>query len=278
LKLWEGLGYYNRCRNFHRAVKIIVSDYGSSLPNNPKTFKALPGVGDYTVAAVYSIAFSHQLPVLDGNVKRVLCRILQIRRLTAYNKNRILSKLKTWLDKKSPGDFNQALMELGSTVCLPKTPNCKMCSLNSICKGFNTGRPEAYPIPNKQKTIPWYLVLTGIIWKNNSFLILQREGYRHLTNLWELPGGKTQLNQNPKLQLINILTKKYNLEVSIQNKIGEVCHRYSHFGIFLASFNCKIKNGSIPKVIQPYRWIKKHEINQFAFPKANHKLFDLMKD
>ena len=278
LKLWEGLGYYNRCLNLHKAVKIIVSNYGSSLPNNPNVFETLPGVGEYTAAAVYSIAFSHQLPVLDGNVKRVLSRILKICQFTRHNKNRILSKLKSWIDKNNPGDFNQAMMELGSTVCLPKTPNCRVCPLKSICKGFDTGRPESYPLPNKQKPIPWYLVLTGIIWKNNSFLILQRTGYRHLTNLWELPGGKIQSNQNPKLQLTKILTKKYNLKVSIQNKIGCVNHQYSHFGINLTCFNCKVQNGSGLIGIQPYRWIKQNEINEFAFPKANHKLFDIMKD
>ena len=167
-------------------------------------------------------------------------------------------------------------MDLGSTVCTQKNPKCDICPLNSSCGGFASGKPQSYPLSQRKKPIPWHPVLTGIVWKRNSFLILQREGYRHLSNLWELPGGKILKNHNSKNQLIEMLKKKYNLDVSIKNKIGEVRHRYSHFGIYLSSFNCKIKNGSKPMVNQPYRWIKKHEINQFAFPKANHKIFSSM--
>ena len=276
LMIWEGLGYYNCCKYFHKAVKIIVKKYNSSLPVNIEDFKALPGVGIYTAAAVYSIAFSHSIPVLDGNVKRVMSRFLRICQLTSHNKNRILSKLNTWIDRNYPGDFNQAMMELGSTVCLPKNPKCNICPLISSCGGFASGKPQSYPRSQRQNPIPWYPVLTGVIWKRNSFLILQREGYRHLSNLWELPGGKILKNYNSKNQLMKMLKKKYNLDVSINNKIGEVRHRYSHFGIYLSSFNCKIKNGSTPMVNQPYSWIKQHEINRFAFPKANHKLFAIM--
>ncbi len=276
LKFWEGLGYYNRCKNFRKAVKIILNDYKSSLPDNIEDFKALPGVGEYTAAAVYSIVLSHPIPVIDVNVNRVMSRLLQIKLHTPHNKKRVLSTLTNCIDKTRPGDFNQAMMDLGSTVCTQKNPKCDICPLNSSCGGFASGKPQSYPRSQRKNRIPWYPVLIGVVWKRNSFLILQRDGYRHLTNLWELPGGKILKNSNPKSQLAEMLKKKYNLDVCIKNKIGEVRHQYSHFGISLSSFNCKIKNGSKLTVNQPYFWIKKHEINQFAFPKANHKLFAIM--
>ncbi|MDP6685136.1 MAG: A/G-specific adenine glycosylase [Candidatus Marinimicrobia bacterium] len=278
LKMWEGLGYYNRCRNFHKAVKLIVHDFGSSLPIDVQEFKALPGVGDYTAAAVYSIVLSHPIPTIDGNVNRVMSRLLRIRHLTSCNKKRILSKLKIWIDKAQPGDFNQAMMELGSTVCLPKNPKCEICPLILSCVGFNSGKPESYPSPKPQKSVPWRNVLTGVIWNDDSFLILQRKGYSHLSHLWELPGGKTTEKNGHHSQLTELLKDKYQLTVSVKNKIGEIQHRYSHFGITLSGFNCKLLNGESPHGNQPFRWIKKNEINRFAFPKANHKLFAMMKE
>lgn len=276
LLIWEGLGYYNRCHNFHKAVKIIVKKYNSCLPANIEDFLVLPGVGIYTASAVYSIVFSYPIPVVDGNVNRVMSRLLRLKRFTPFNKKRILSTLNKCIDKNHPGNFNQALMELGSIICIPKTPKCHNCPLKSYCGAAVSGNPGRYPLAKTKKHFPWKNVVVGLIWENSSFLILKRAGYKHLNNLWELPGGKVLNKQNPKSQLVEMLKKKYNLDVSIENKIGEVCHRYSHFGISMSSFDCKIKNRSKLMVNQPYRWIKKHEINQFAFPKANHKIFSSM--
>ena len=278
LKSWEGLGYYNRCHNFHKAVKIIVHKYSSSLPDEIEDFKALPGVGNYTAAAVYSIVYSHSIPVVDGNVNRVMSRLLRLRRFTPYNKKRILSTLNKWIDKTRPGDFNQAMMELGSIICLPKIPKCEDCPLKPFCGGAISGHPELYPYSKIKKSLPWQNVVTGVIWRNDSFLILKRSGYNHLNNLWELPGGKTQIKNKPHPQLAELLKNKYKLDVSIKNKIGEINHRYSHFGITLSGFHCSLIKGTKPEVSQPYRWIRQTEINRYAFPKANHKLFKLMQE
>ena len=278
LKLWEGLGYYNRCKNFHKAVNIIVKNYYSTLPKKIEEFKSLPGVGEYTAAAVYSISFSENYPVLDGNVKRVMCRMLGVRHFTSFNKKKILSKLSKWIDQNDPGTFNQALMELGNQICRPKNPLCNQCPISVNCKGFGVDNPESYPISKPKSPVPWYEVLTGIIWSNDSFLILKRYGYSHLTNLWELPGGKIQIKEKKQNQLINMLKNKYNLNVSDLTLLGSIHHKYSHFGIHLSGFNCRIKNINRIKTNQPFRWIKTDEISQYAFPKANHKLFCLLKN
>jgi A/G-specific adenine glycosylase len=277
IKLWEGLGYYNRCRNFYNAVKIIYSNFDSMLPKDIEDFKSLPGVGNYTASAVYSIAFSEPHPVMDGNVKRVMCRVFQFRNLTSFNMKRLISSLEKWIDHNRPGDFNQALMELGATLCKPINPKCRICPLKLVCRGYDSGHPERYPITKKKQPIPILNVLTGLVWKQDTFLILQRVGYKHLTNLWELPGGRFQNNLNHQMQLMKILKNKYNLHVNVKIKIGFINHRYSHFGVALSGFHCMLVNGSTLRVNQPYRWIRPEEINQFAFPKANHKLFELMK-
>ena len=134
------------------------------------------------------------------------------------NKKRILSTLIKWIDPTRSGDFNQALMELGSTVCMPKNPKCENCPLNPSCCGTLSGNPESYPSPKTQKSLPWQNVLTGVIWKNDSFLILKRSGYKHLNNLWELPGGKTLTKNKPHPQLAELLKNKYKLDVAIKNK------------------------------------------------------------
>ena len=145
LKVWEGLGYYSRCRNFHKAIKIVMEKYDGSIPKKWNEFCALPGVGDYTAAAVLSIAFQQSYPVMDGNVKRVMARILGLKNLTKRNLIRIQGRLKKLISIEKPGDFNQAMMELGAKICFPKNPNCGKCPIQKSCYAFDSGSPESYP-------------------------------------------------------------------------------------------------------------------------------------
>ena len=276
LKIWEGLGYYNRCKNFYKSTKIIVKKFQSLLPKNVKEFKLLPGVGEYTASAVYSIVYKKPYPAIDGNVIRVMSRILGIKNLTNFNKNWIYNKLKIFIDKKKPGIFNQAMMELGSQICYPKKPLCIKCPISSYCKGFSLDRPESYPIKKKRKSIPLRKVLIGIIWKNNRFLIMKRDQYSHLANLWELPSGEIDIKKSQKTQLKHIMKKKFNIIISNISHIGEIKHNYSHFSLSLTGFSCKFINSQKPKINQPFKWIKTNEISKYAFPKANHKLFSIM--
>ena len=145
LKSWEGLGYYSRCRNFHKAAKIIVKDYGSKIPEDWENFRSLPGVGDYTAGAVLSIALNKNYLAIDGNVKRVVSRITKRKKLSKYNLNYIRSFLSKNIDINRTGDFNEAIMELGACICLPRLPKCRQCPINSFCAGYKSGVPSNYP-------------------------------------------------------------------------------------------------------------------------------------
>ena len=142
LKLWEGLGYYSRCRNFHKAAKIICKKHNGKVPADWETLISLPGVGDYTASAVLSIAFRKKYVTIDGNVKRVMFRLLGLKNATRYNINRSKNILKKLIPVSSPGDFNQGMMELGALICSPKKPKCKICPLNHICRAFLSKNPK----------------------------------------------------------------------------------------------------------------------------------------
>ena len=275
LKLWEGLGYYQRCRNFHKALKIVVNNYKGKVPSSFDHFINLPGVGEYTAGAVLSIAFNKPMPAIDGNVKRVMSRILGIKKLTTYNQNRIKKTIYDLIPTDNPGNFNQALMELGALVCTPKKPKCTKCPIAKNCSAYNSSNPELYPLPKKIRKIPHYIIVTGIIWRDNKFYIQKRHQKSMLGGLWELPGGKVENKESLERALIREIEEECGIIPIVKDKIGYVEHSYSHFTISLNCFHCIEGKDKIQLSNNRY-WITHREIDLFPFPKANHKLFALI--
>lgn len=275
LKSWEGLGYYRRCRNFHKAAKIIVTKHEGTIPNDYNDFKSLPGVGDYTASAVFSIAFDKQHHVLDANVKRVMCRYLGIKTGTPRNNKRIEKILNYWVrQSESPGDFNQAMMELGSQVCTNSNPVCSICPFVKTCRASHSSNPEKYPskIPNKK--IPSYDVSVGIIWDNEKFYIQRRDKKMHLGGLWELPGGKLNSKERLEDALKREINEECSADVTVGKKAGFIKHQYSHFKINLTAFHCRLNNGSTIPVTKSSSWIVPNEIDSYPFPRATLKIFE----
>ena len=275
LKSWEGLGYYARCRNFYKASKIICNDYNSEIPQSWDSFRALPGVGDYTAGAVLSIAFNQPFIALDGNVKRVMARVTGRRKLSKYNINYIKNTLIKWLDKNRPGDFNEAMMELGACICTSRNPGCYDCPINSLCVAYNSGNPLNYSNYIKKKRIPNYTFVGGLIRDQNKILIQKRD-QKMLLGLWEIPNKKTNPDKILKKELKNHIMKDYGLNILVKGQLGVINHSYSHFKMDLVLFDC-VKNGSITRPQKTYKWIKKSEIVDYPFHKANHKIFSLFK-
>ena len=272
LKLWEGLGYYRRCNNFYKSIKIICDHHNGEIPSDKKTFLSLPGVGDYTASAVLSIAFNKPYPVIDGNVKRVLSRILGIKRITIYNKNRMINFLESTIHNKSPGDFNQGMMEIGSLICKPLNPLCYKCPLKGYCYSFKKGVPENYPLKAIPKSKPHYKVVVAIIWKNKKFYIQKRNLNKMLGGLWEFPGGKIDHGENAESGLIRKTYEECGASVIILKKVGSIKHAYSHYRMTLHCYFCKQKNHILKENFKG-KWISKKDIKDYSFPKANHKLF-----
>ncbi len=280
LKAWEGMGYYARARNLHRATKIVIQEHRGEIPTSWEGFKKLPGVGDYIAAAVLSIAFDQPYPVIDGNVKRVLARLLQIE--APVNKTSSYKLFKevasTLLDLQNPGTFNQAMMELGAVVCKPKNPLCNSCPLQSDCLAHQREKINEYPKRLKSEPVPEYHIVVGVVFKNNHVLITQRNPKGLLGGLWEFPGGKVGENEDPQTACIREIKEEVNLIVKIDSFISRVKHAYTHFKIILDVFCCRYLNGKV-RLNGPvdYRWIKLGEIDRFPFPKANHKFIPLLK-
>ncbi len=276
LKSWEGLGYYSRCRNFYKAVKIVCEKYNGVIPDSWDAFRSLPGVGDYTAGAVLSIAFKKPFIALDGNVKRVMARILGRKKLSKYNIQRFISTLGKWLDHKRPGDFNEAMMELGACICVPKAPKCYKCPISKFCVAHKNGRPLNYPIKRKKERIPHYTFVGCIIKEKNKILIQKRQD-KMLNGLWEIPNKNVNDIDNINEELNNYINKHYGFDINVKKQLGIVSHSYSHFKMKLILFEC-IKLGEIKKYNQMYNWIKKSDVVNYAFHKVNHKIFSLLEN
>ena len=276
LKLWEGLGYYRRCNNFHKATKLVVSDFNSKIPKEKSQFMSLPGVGDYTASAVLSIAFKKPYPVLDGNVKRVISRIIGIKKLTNYNIKRIKKFLNKVICKKNPGDFNQGLMEIGALICKPYKPICIKCPITNFCYASKRISPDAYPLKVKNKPKPHFNVVIGIIWRNDKFYIQKRKTDQMLGGLWEFPGGIVKQGQDPELVLKQKIYKECGVYVRIFKKVGFIDHAFSHFTLRLNGYFCKEQKHFLDKN-ESRKWILKKNIKYYSFPRANHKLFNQLE-
>ena len=189
----------------------------------------------------------------------------------------INNTLNNWIDKETPGDFNQAMMELGALLCKPKRPNCTVCPMQPNCRAAAAGYPERYPRKVKKVIRPHYITVGGLIWRKNRFYVQKRNVSSMLGGLWEFPGGKVRTNESLKTALKARIKEEFGITPIIQKKIGSVEHAYSHFSITFHGYHCK-ENGKYLESKTEYQWITPQEINMFAFPTANHKLFNLITE
>ena len=188
LKRWEGLGYYSRARNLHGAARMVRERFNGRVPETVDELRELPGVGEYTAGAVASIAYGVPTPAVDGNVRRVLSRIHDLADPTAAE---LRDRAAALVPEDRPGDFNQALMELGATICTPRNPDCDACPIAAWCEARRLGVQELRPQPREQKPIPEQTVPTAVIERDDGALLLVRRPEDGLLGgLWEFPGDE----------------------------------------------------------------------------------------
>ncbi|CAN5304245.1 A/G-specific adenine glycosylase [soil metagenome] len=281
LKLWEGLGYYSRARNMHKAAMEVINKLDGVIPDTYKELIKLKGVGPYTAAAISSIAYKEKRAVVDGNVIRVLSRYYGIKddiRRSAV-KNEIQELADAIIPEDYPGDFNQAVMELGATVCTPKNPDCAYCPLSVNCFAFNSVETEIIPYKSPKKKVPHHQIGVGIITdRKGRLLIALRPDDVMLGGLWEFPGGKQKADESIKQTVSRELEEELDVEVKVNNKFMEVKHAYSHFKITLHAYWCTIEFGTPkPKSSSALEWVTIEEINKFPFPKANKMLIEKLR-
>lgn len=278
LKSWEGLGYYQRAHNIYYTAKSIDIKYKGIFPKTYDELIELKGIGDYTASAIMSIAYNEPYPAIDGNLKRVIARIYGIsdfKNIIKLSKKHIL-KIMT---NQNPSIINQSLMDLGREICLPKNPKCKLCPLNNFCKGYNENLIKEYSFSKKRKKYPVFDVSVAIIIDNQSLLITKRKKEGLLGGLWELPGGKLTGQESFRSCVKREILEELDIKIKIFNKVGIIKHKYSHFGVNMCGFICKIESG-IPKPLASdgIKWINFNEIDNYAFPKATLKMFDLINN
>ena len=280
LKLWEGMGYYARARNLHRAAGIVVTEHNARIPSTRRQFQKLPGVGDYIAAAVLSIAFNQVEPVIDGNVKRVLARLFEIdapvNRSASYRRfHQIATEL---IPSKHPGDFNQAMMELGALVCTPANPRCPECPANRMCRANAHHSVDRFPRKIKPRPVPQIPMAIGVVFRNDRVLITRRPPKGLLGGLWEFPGGEVNAKEPPETACVRIIKQTTNLSVTVDSFLTKISHAYTHFKIKADVFICTHQRGSV--ILQhaiDHRWIGLDALDDYPFPKANHKFFKPLK-
>ncbi len=279
LKCWEGLGYYARARNLHRAAQIIVSERGGRLPETPEEWRALPGIGRYTAGAIASIAYGAREPVLDGNVIRVLSRVLDLDACvdTADVQATLWDVAERLLPRNAPGDFNQAMMELGALVCTPRSPSCAECPVRAHCRASAQGTQEQRPVRKEKRPVPHQEIAVGVIERAGRVLIGRRKPGGLLGGLWEFPGGRVESGETAEEALRRELREELGVEVAGIAPLTDVTHAYSHLRVTLHVFRCRLRRGT-PRanVHDALEWVLRDELTQYAFPKANLKFLHLV--
>lgn len=279
LKAWEGLGYYTRARNMHRTAKIIIEEYDGCFPESPELLQLLPGIGKYTAGAIASIAFNKPVPVLDGNVKRVLARLdaLDASIDIPATESLLWKRIASLVPAKAPGDFNQAMMELGARICTPRTPLCDLCPVQRHCDAVSQNKQSILPVRTPKKAVPHHEVVVAAIEKDGKYLIGKRPSEGFLGGLWEFPGGKIDKGENAAEALVRECREELNIEVQVGGLVAVAKHAYTHFKVTLNVYKCSVVNGKIkPKTHTALKWVSPSEFGAYAFPKGNHKFLHLL--
>ena len=295
LKAWEGLGYYARARNLHKAARQVVKTRHGRLPETAEELRKLPGIGRYTAGAIASIAFDLDEPVLDGNVTRVLCRVFRIRSdpKTTRTRTRLWALARSLVPAGKAALGNQALMDLGATVCIPRGPRCLLCPLGDLCKARAAGEQERLPRKAAAEPTPHFDVVAALVRRRGRILIAKRPSDGLLGGLWELPGGRIGGEKGVRSRLCEApsgpfrqttpdpffpaaLAEQARERLGIELTVGEerirIRHAFTHFRITLHVFECRAASGRARAVgYAACRWVRPGELDLYAFPTAHRK-------
>ncbi|MDJ0976006.1 MAG: A/G-specific adenine glycosylase [Planctomycetota bacterium] len=277
LKAWEGLGYYSRARNLRKAAALLHKHGAGELPRSAEALRRLPGFGPYTAAAVASIAFGEPVAVVDGNVVRVITRLFGIGDdvTRAATKRAIQDAAQALLAPRRAGDFNQAVMELGATVCVPRNPRCAQCPLSSGCVAKAEDAPERYPVKPRRKPTPHYDIAAGLVWKGDAVLIGRRPADGLLGGLWEFPGGKVREGESIADACVREIEEETGLRVRAAERFLSIDHAYTHFKITMHLFHCVPTGGTLEaRGTEAPRFVPWGELDRYPFPRANRRALD----
>ena len=273
--LWQGLGYYSRARRLHQAAQQLSA---RSWPRDLEEWMALPGIGRTTAGSILSSAFNAPVPILDGNVRRVLAR------LKAHDRPPSRDQALFWqwscelLDPHRPRDFNQALMDLGATLCTPRQPLCDACPWQWQCAAYAAGEPSRWPVSEQRKPVPHQVIGVGVVLNSaGEVLIDQRLEEGLLGGLWEFPGGKHEPGETIEACIARELAEELAIEVAVGEELICVDHAYSHKRLRFVVHLCRWVSGEPkPLASQQVRWVMPGDLRIYPFPAANSRIIDAL--
>lgn len=287
LTAWEGLGYYSRARNLHKAAKVVAEQYNGKIPRDLNELSQLPGIGRYTLGAIASIAFDMNVPALDGNIKRVYARIFDVSEPVDSPKgDKLLWELaETYLPKKDAGDYNQALMDLGATICVPKNPRCLICPVMSLCKARANGTQNQRPVKLPKKVVPHHVHAAAVIVNRGKVLLSRRPSKGLLGGMWEFPNGRVapQVDGHgePFGGLASALKTGYNLRLRKTRgnvppkEMGVVHHGYSHFSVSTYVYPCEAE--VMPKA-ENLKWVSLKDLDEYPMGKIDRQIANILRE
>lgn len=281
IELWAGLGYYSRARNLHRAARAVVERYDGALPDDAALLRELPGVGRYTAGAVASIAFDQPEPIVDGNVARVLTRLLGIDGEVSSKpvQTRLWEEAALLASGEDPGGLNQGLMELGAMICTPRAPMCLACPWTRQCVARAEGRQEELPVKARKKPPRRIEAVAGHLERRGGVLAVQRPKKGLLGGMWELPGGEIAENETAEEALVRWFRDGLGLSVSGAEALGSVEHVFTHRRLRLHVFRCKPASGRVRRQSwDAHRWVRRSGLDAMAFGGPARKAIALVDE
>lgn len=275
LRLWQGLGYYQRVKNIHKAANIIRAAYGGVIPRRAEEMRRLPGFGPYTTGAVLSIAFGVRHPIIDANVRRVVMRFwaMEGHAVTRHDPD-ILKFLDQVMPRKNIGTFNQALMELGALVCRNRDPFCPRCPVRGHCRAYHKGKQDVIPLPRK-RVVKDIDVAVGILKKGGRYFIRKRPSKGLLADLWEFPGGKIEGEETPAHALARAFKEELGVDVASVEPFMRARHAYTQFRARLHVFLCRSRVS--PPRDAAHRWVRLPELFKYPMPSGNVRIVERLR-
>ena len=279
LVTWEGLGYYARARNLHRAARIVVARFGGDLPASEKELAKLPGIGRYPADALGAIVFHRDSLALETNLKRVLTRLfnLHLDPRRPEGEKALRQQGMAILPGGRASEFNQALMDLGALLCTPRSPACDACPLAGDCLAFQNGTQEQLPIRQPRGPLPLRQAVVAVVHEGDNLLISRRPENGLLGGLWGFPGGYREQSESNQAALRRVVKEQLGLEIEVEQGLPTLAHAYTHFRVDLQPFSCKVLSSDL-REREDVRWVKTHELGDVPMGKLDRMLANRLND
>jgi A/G-specific adenine glycosylase len=282
LKAWEGLGYYSRARHLHQVARLLVEQFDGQLPSTVAELMKLPGIGRYTAGAIASLAFGEDAPLLDGNVIRVLSRLLNLAGDVSSSAVRrsLWQTAEALVPPGKAGLWNEGLMELGRRICTPRHPDCSHCPVKDYCLARQEGVQEQRPVKTRRQPLPHYEVAAAIIRdRKGQILIAQRPIDKMLGGLWEFPGGKRERGETLTDCVQREIAEELGIQIEVGPQFAVVKHSFTHFKMTMTVYLCDYVSGA-PQAIgcSAWAWIALDAFDRYAFPATDRKIIQALQN